>query len=189
MSGTLPAADASVRRAVPNDAPAVGAVQAAVWTQAYAAHVPDEIIAAFTPAAFGTAWRSSLANPPAGIHQLLVALVGPRIVGFVAIGPAQDPDAGPEQGEITAMGVHPGARGEGHGSRLLNAAVDVLREAGATSVATWVLSDHDDMRRFLTGSGFAADGAHRERVVSPDGRTVREVRLAVGLGPPSPGAT
>ncbi len=186
MSIVVPAPDASVRRATPNDAPAVGAVQAAVWTQAYATHLPDEVVAAFTPAAFGTAWRTSLTRPPAGIHQLLVALTGARIVGFVAIGPAQDPDADADQAELTAIGVHPGARGEGHGSRLLNAAVDVLREAGATAVSTWVLTDQDDVRRFLTGSGFAPDGAHRERVVAPDGRTLREVRLIVAIGPPAP---
>ena len=116
MSTAVPAPDASVRRAGPNDAPAVGAVQAAVWTQAYATHLPDEVLAAFTPAAFGTAWRASLTRPPAGIHQLLVALTGARIVGFVTLGPAQDPDADADQAEITAIGVHPGARGEGHGS-------------------------------------------------------------------------
>ena len=185
VSTAVPAPDASVRRAGPNDAPAVGAVQAAVWTQAYATHLPDEVLAAFTPAAFGTAWRASLTRPPAGIHQLLVALTGARIVGFVALGPAQDPDADADQAEITAIGVHPGARGEGHGSRLLNAAVDVLREAGATAVSTWVLTDHDDVRRFLAGSGFSPDGAHRERVVAPDGRTLREVRLVVVIGPPA----
>lgn len=53
-------------------------------------------------------------------------------------------------------------------------------------MSTWVLTDQDDVRRFLTGSGFAPDGAHRERVVAPDGRTLREVRLIVAIGPPAP---
>ena len=76
---------------------------------------------------------------------------------------------------------HPDARRQGHGSRLLNASVDVLREAGADSVSLWVLADDEAVRAFLAASGFAPDGAFRDRVVSPDGDTLREVRLAATL--------
>lgn len=175
------AADASVRTAGPDDAPAVGRVQALVWQQAYDGVVPPQVHASFDPRAFESAWQDSLRTPPSGVYRLLVACAGDEVVGFASIGPSQDPDAGQTTGEISALGIHPGHRRQGHGSRLVNAAVDLLREAGAEHVATWCLVEHEDLRGFLTGAGLVPDGAFRDRVVSPDGHTAREVRLVAAL--------
>jgi len=177
-----PLADASVRRARPNDVPAIGLVQATVFREAYAGRVPDDVVALFEPDAFARSWRDSLAAPPEGVHRLLVACAGDQVVGLAAIGPSQDPDAGSAAGEVTVLAVHPDARGQGHGSRLLNASVDLLAEAGAESVTLWLLTDDERTRAFLTASGFTPDGAFRDRVVSPDGDTLREVRLTAELG-------
>lgn len=182
-------ADASVRRATENDTPAVGLVQALVWQEAYDGVVPPQVHATFEPQAFAAAWRDSLRQPPEGVHRLLVACAGDQVVGFAAVGPSQDPDADPMTGEITVLGVHPQARRQGHGSRLLNAAVDILREAGAEHVATWALGRHEGVRAFLVGAGLQPDGAYRDRVVSPDGSTAREVRLVAGVGEPEQDST
>ncbi|GGL26761.1 GNAT family N-acetyltransferase [Phycicoccus endophyticus] len=185
--GTGPVADASVRGAGPNDAPAVGRVQAAVFRDAYARRLPEDVLALFEPDAFARAWRESLAHPPPGVHRLLVALAGAQVVGALAVGPSQDPDADPAWAEVTLLAVHPDARRQGHGSRLLNASVDVLREAGAEAVTAWLPADDEHTRGFLTASGFGPDGAYRDRVVSPDGATLREVRLLVRVGEPDEG--
>lgn len=177
----MPTADASVRAAAVNDAPAVGQVQALVWQEAYDGIVPPRVHAAFDPQAFAAAWRDSLRTPPEGVHRLLVACSADQVVGFVAIGPSQDPDAGQTTGEMTALGVHPQHRRHGHGSRLVNAAVDILRDAGAEDVAAWCLVEHEGVRAFLTGSGLEPDGAFRDRVVSPEEDTAREVRLVAAL--------
>lgn len=182
----MTSADASVRSAAANDAPAVGQTQALVWQEAYDGIVPPEVHAAFDPQAFATAWRDSLRAPPAGVHRLLVACAGDQVIGFVAIGPSQDPDAGQTTGEITALGVHPMHRTQGHGSRLVNAAVDVLREAGAEHVATWCLVEHEALRAFLSASGLVPDGAYRDRVIAPDGATAREVRLTAAVADAGP---
>lgn len=172
-----PLADASVRPARTSDAPAVGVVQSAVWREAYARVLPQEVLATFEPQAFASAWRRSLDAPPAGTYRLLVACAGAQVVGFASVGPTQDPDAGPDVGELTAIGVHPEARRAGHGSRLLNAAVDTLRGAGAAGIHGWVLADDEATRQFLGEAGLVPDGAFRDRVVAPDGATAREVRL------------
>ena len=177
-----PLADASVRRARPNDVPAIGMVQATVFREAYAGRVPDDIVSLFEPDAFARTWRESLAAPPEGVHRLLVACAGEQVDGLAAIGPSQDPDAGTAAGEVTVLAVHPDARRQGHGSRLLNASVDLLAEAGAESVTLWLLTDDERTRAFLAASGFAPDGAFRDRVVSPAGDTLREVRLTAELG-------
>lgn len=177
-----PMADASVRAARPNDAPAVGMVQAVVFRDAYADVLPAEVIAAFEPEPFAKAWRESLGAPPEGAYRLLVACAGPQVVGACATGPSQDPDGEPGWGEIGLLAVHPDARRQGHGSRLLNAAVDLLRDVGADAVTVWLPSTDEATRAFLTASGFGPDGAFRDRMVSPDGDTLREVRLLAHLG-------
>lgn len=177
-----PSADASVRRARVTDAPAVGLVQSEVWRDAYAGVLPEEVVATFEPGPFTAAWRTSLENPPQGVHTLLVACAGEQVVGLAAIGPSQDPDGGTGTGELLVLGVHPAARRQGHGSRLLNACVDILREAGGDELSAWVLSVHEETRAFLHAAGLSPDGAFRDREVSPDGSTVREVRLTAHLG-------
>lgn len=180
-----PLADASVRTARESDAPAVGFVQAVVWRAAYAGVLAPEVLDTFEPQAFAGAWRRSLAAPPEGVYRLMTACAGDQVVGFAAIGPSQDPDASPTTGELTALAVHPDARRAGHGSRLLNAVVDTLRGAGADTLHTWVLAADEPSRAFLVQAGLAPDGAFRDRVVSPDGDTAREVRLVADIAPES----
>ena len=178
-----PVADASVRVARVSDAPAGGLVQAVVWRETYAGVLPDEVVARFEPRPFTNAWRASLGDGAPSGHLLLVACAGEQVVGFAAVGPSPDPD-GAGAAELLVLGVHPDARHQGHGSRLLNAAVDTARGRGATVLTAWVLADADSTRGFLTAAGLGTDGAHRERVVAEDGRTAREVRLSAGVVDP-----
>jgi ribosomal protein S18 acetylase RimI-like enzyme len=180
-SATGRVADASVRTARPNDAAAVGRVQAASWRSAYAGILPLDVVDGFDPAGFATVWRDSLKQPPSPRHLLLVACAGEQVVGFAAIGPSADPDADEASGEVLALGVHPDARRSGHGSRLLNAAVDTLRDSGFSSMAVWLLARDEDTRAFLSAAGLAPDSAYRDRVIDADGAMVREVRLMAEL--------
>ncbi len=175
-------ADASVRVARASDAPAVGLVQALVYREAYAGSLPEEVVAQFEPRAFAHAWRESLTHAPSRDHLLLVACAGDQVVGLAAVGPSGDPD-GEDAAELLVLAVHPEARRQGHGSRLLNAVVDTARGRDRHVLATWVLAEDDRTRAFLSAAGMRADGAHRERVVDADGRTAREVRLSAGLAP------
>ena len=174
--GAAVVADASVRLARVSDAPAVGVVQAALWTGAYAVHVPADILAGFQPPAFASVWRESLTRPPTPAHRLLVGCAGEQVVAMAAVGPSADPDAGPRDAEMLVIGVHPGARRQGHGSRLLHAAVDTVRGSGADALRVWVPAHDTTLRRFLEAAGFAADGATRVREVGPQ-HALDEVRL------------
>jgi len=173
-------ADASVRIARSSDAPAVGLVQSVVWRGAYAGVLAEDVVAQFEPRAFASAWRSSLGDAPSGDHLLLVACAGEQVVGFAAVGPSPDPD-GEGASELLVLGVHPDARRQGHGSRLLNAAVDTARGRGAAALTAWVLADDSATQGFLSAAGLEPDGARRERVVAEDGRTVGEVRMSAGV--------
>ncbi|MGB3186420.1 MAG: GNAT family N-acetyltransferase [Ornithinimicrobium sp.] len=179
-----PLADASVRTGRPNDTPAIGAVQAETFAAAYALILPSQALDQFHPDAFARAWREALTTPPSTAHRVLVACAGDQVVGFAAIGPSADTDgAAPgSAGEVSVLCVHPAARRAGHGSRLLNASADTLTAAGFQAMSGWVLADDDSTRAFATAAGLSPDGAWRDRIVGPDGETVREVRLVAHLG-------
>jgi len=181
---TGPVADASARIARPSDAPAVGLVQAEIWREAYRHILPSEVVEQFDAASFSRVWRSSLQSPPSPRHVLLVACAGAQVVGFAAVGPSIDADANEKTGELLAMGVHPNARRTGHGSRLLNAAVDTLRGKGFDSMSIWILAIDEATRAFLTAAGLSPDSAFRDRVIGVDGSVAREVRLTADLSQP-----
>lgn len=170
-----------MRIARPTDVPAVGLVQSVVWRDAYAALLPPEVLDEFEPRAFTAAWRESLAKPPTPDHILLVACAGEQVVGFAAVGPSGDPDVGDSVAELLVIGVHPDARRQGHGSRLLNAVVDTARGRGREALSAWVLATDEPTRAFLQSAGLGPDGAHRTRVVSEDGATAKEVRLSASV--------
>ena len=176
-----PVADASVRVARGSDAPAVGLVQAVVFREAYAAVLAPEVLATFEPRAFANAWRATLDGESAGDGVLLVACAGEQVVGFAAVGASDDADTDAGTAELMVLGVHPDARRQGHGSRLLHAVVDTARARGRHELTAWLLATDDATRGFLTAAGMVADGAHRQRVVSPDGGTAGELRLSAVL--------
>lgn len=178
---TGPAADASARVARASDAPAVGLVQAAVWRAAYGHVLSREVVDQFDGPSFARVWRDSLSTPPSPRHVLLVGCAGEQVVGFAAVGPSVDADASETSGEVLALGVHPDARRSGHGSRLLNAAVDTLRGKGFGSLSTWILATDEPTRAFLTAAGLSPDGAFRDRVIDVDRMVAREVRLTADL--------
>ncbi len=167
-----------MRTARPADCAAVGRVQAAVWREAYAGIVDADVLEQFVPDGFTAAWQSSLAAPPSPVHRLLVATELDDVVGFVAVGPAGGDEFA---GEILAGGVDPDRRGRGHGSRLLNAAVDTLAANDRTTVHTRVLERDTRLVRFLAEAGFGLTGAYADRVVTAAGDTVREIELQTGL--------
>lgn len=178
-----PLADASVRTGRVSDAPAVGLVQATVWRDAFADVLPAEVLDTFDAPAFTTVWRHSLQDPPTALHRLLVACAGDQVVGFVAIGPAEvtDESVSETDGELLVLAVHPQARRSGHGSRLLNAAADTLRANDRTVLLAWLPAADEGARAFVQRAGLEPDGAWRDRVVGPDGQTLREIRVRAQL--------
>jgi ribosomal protein S18 acetylase RimI-like enzyme len=171
-------ADVSCRIAWSDDAEAIAAVQTAAWRERYAGGLP----AGFTvdPAA----WRAALDRPGDARNRVLVALERNRVVGFVVTTPAGDPDCDPvSDGEISELTVAAADRGSGHGSRLVQAAVETLQADRFTRAVTWVDATDDATRAFLSSAGWGPDGAHRE-VALADEAVRRQVRLHAAISPP-----
>ena len=175
--------DVSVRVAWADDAPAIAALQLATWPRRYAGLLPASAFPAGPDALASAtaAWRGSLARPSDARQRALVALAGPEVVGFVMTGPASDPDCDPvADGLVAELTVAPDRLGEGHGSRLLQAAVDTLVADRFGRAVLWLPAADDELRRFLTAAGWAPDGAHRELEL-PTGERLKEVRLHTSL--------
>ena len=110
---------------------------------------------------------------------MLVALERNRVVGFAITAPATDPDCDPvADAELMEFTVDPAEQRLGHGSRLLQAAVDTMRKDRFTRAVLWAVASDDALRGFLTEAGWAADTAHRELDLDGTGTTiVKQVRL------------
>ncbi len=173
-----PTADVSVRVAWADDADAIAELQLRTWRTTYADLVPPEAIPTDVAAA-ATAWRTSLASPKDARNRVLVALERNRIVGLAVCSPASDPDCDPvADAELVELTVDAGERGQGHGSRLLQAAVDTMRADRFTRAVTWSMATDDALRGLLTSAGWAPDTAHRELDLDGEGTTrVKQVRL------------
>jgi GNAT superfamily N-acetyltransferase len=175
-----PTADVSVRVGWVDDAPGIADVQLRAWRHEYADLLPVD---SMTPHDMAAAWRDSLAVPQDARNRVLVALDRAVVRGFAITQPSPDPDADPvADGEIGEITVDPEHLREGHGSRLVHAAVDTLRADRFTRALVWLASTDDVRRGFLTDAGFAPDGAHRELDLHGDGTvTVKQVRLHAAL--------
>jgi GNAT superfamily N-acetyltransferase len=176
-----PSADVSVRVAWADDADAIADVQARAWATSYAGLVPAA--GELREADFARLWRDALTRPADARHRALVALERNRVVGFAITTPATDPDCDPvTDGELMELTVDADERGKGHGSRLVQAAVDTMVADRFTRAVTWLVAEDDALRAFLTESGWAPDGAHRTLDLDGTGTTeVKQVRLHTAL--------
>lgn len=175
---STPTADVSVRVAWADDADAIAHLQARTWRTTYAGVLPPEALEV-DPEQMAAAWRASLARPADARHRVLVALERNRVVGFAITGPAGDPDCDPvADAELAEITIDPDERGKGHGSRLLQAAIDTMSADRFTRAVLWTIATDDALRVFLTEAGWAPDAAHRELDLDGEGTTtVKQVRL------------
>lgn len=158
-----PTADLSVRPAVPEDAPLIAQLQLGAW-QARGL-VSEEQLAMVDTSAVTTQWHAAITEPPSRRHRVLTALAGGQVVGFLAFAPAEHPQlpesAGTAPVEVLALEVDAAHVRQGHGSRLLAACADLVRDAGGTSLVLWADQDDEPRTRFLSSAGFAPAGPRR----------------------------
>jgi ribosomal protein S18 acetylase RimI-like enzyme len=156
----------TLRRAVPADAPAIGAVfDAAVrasWT--YLGELAAEPI--FTR----QDWEQLVADHDHP-NLLLVAVDETSVIGYTAVHP--------EEGEMFLLFVHPATAGRGVGRTLLAAAHDALRAAGCREAFLFVHEQNERALAVYKAAGYRPDGS--ERVSEFRGAPVREVRLVKRL--------
>lgn len=185
-------ADASVRPARPSEAAEIARIQRDTLAMTYEMALTPELMSQLAdPAALAAAEQQIAAQISAGSAHVLVAMEGEQIVGFsfahagVVDGEsmleATDADA-QHTAVVAQLLVEPRWGRRGHGSRLLAATTDVLREEGFARVVTWVPEQSVSGTGFVTSAGWATDGYARG-LDNGSGVTVRELRFHAGLEP------
>lgn len=118
-------------------------------------------------------WREAIefAEP-----QVMAALHGERIVGFVGFDRSRDEGSRQTTGEITDIYVHPDFQGLGVGLSLWHAARQGLHDEGCIDVTLWMQARNKTALRFFELAGFKREpGAEREVQVA--GHAIAELRL------------
>lgn len=146
-------ADVAVRPARPGDEADIARIQVASWVAALGDRLGPRRHTAFDEGAVKAGWHDAITQPPTPGHQVFVATQDGVVVGFAAVSPPQD---------LVALEVSPDRRRRGHGSRLLAAAADHLRQHGGTTMRIWALEKDAIRARYLREAGFAEAGMRRE---------------------------
>jgi len=180
----LPPGRGAVRPARASDARAIGRIHVHAWQAAYRGLLPDSFLAALSIDQREEYWRDVIIRRRS---TLLVADddTGRDINGWIAIGPASDPDAPIGSGEVLALYVDPVIWANGVGGALWRSGRDYLCKLGYQRAQLWALADNRRARRFYQRAGFLFDGSQRTVVRGPS--EVREIRYIVDLtqAPPS----
>jgi GNAT superfamily N-acetyltransferase len=179
-------ADASVRRAFPDDAAEIARIQVVTWRTAYRSLLPASVLDDWDADAATDSWRAAVSSPPTPGHGVLVALERNTVVGFAAYGPAElagdeRPDPAGPTSELSTLLVEPRWGRRGHGSRLLAAVADLAEAGGAARLQVWVPEADAVSAGFYESAGWAPDGW--ARTLDTGDLPLREVRWHALLGP------
>ena len=153
----------TIRPAEVADAGAIAQVVVASWRAAYAGLLPAEFLADLDVVARAEQWRHALATAESA-STVLVAEVGDRIVGFVAVGPElhleteQHTETEQGVGQLYALYVDPPHWDTGVGHDLHDAGLEALRDAGFRTVRLWVLRSNARAIRFYERHDWSLDG-------------------------------
>ena len=134
-------------------------IQAAVWAGVHGGDLPEDLLEAVG----SDRGRGAVAD---GDRRAAVAAApgadsaGRRPGGRLRrAGPGRRPGHHLSlDGELLALCVDPAA-GAGHGRRLVNAVADLRRRTASGHLHAWLATAESDLRAFLAGAGWAADGA------------------------------
>ena len=145
-----------VRRATPEDAALLAALEVTVWRVAYRGLMPDAFLNGLSQAEKAIEWRQNLLkHGPFGRKRVLVAIRDADIIGFIRVGAVDDEG---ERGLVYLLYVLPAHWGQGVGKMLMHAAINELRGLGMGEAVLWVLRDNPRARAFYASLGWRQDG-------------------------------
>jgi len=159
MPGLIPAffcmsdsSEIEVRPAKERDAAAIAQIQASASQTAFKAQFPGESMPEFDSLKKSQAyWREAIEF---GDPQVLVAVQGSEVVGFVGFDRSRDPKTPATMGEIWSLYARPSHWGQGVGLALWDGAREGLIDEGCTKVTAWVPLGYERALRFFDMAGF-----------------------------------
>ena len=159
----------TLRRALPEDAPAVAEVWQAAWHDGHRGHVPDALIEARDPAYFS---RRALDL----VEHVTVAEDDGELLGVLIV----------KDDELQQLMVTGAARGRGVGGLLLGEAERVVAASGYDQIWLAVVPGNTTARRFYEGHGWVDRGEESYDAVTLSRGTVAVpvCRYVKGLASP-----
>ncbi len=152
MSDFSETSTVEVRPAKERDAKAIAEIQASASQAAFKALFPGEAMPEFDSLKKSqTYWREAIEF---GDPQVMVAVDGNTVLGFVGFDRSRDPKTPATMGEIWAMYASPSQWGKGVGLALWDAAREGLMEEGCTKVTAWVPLGYERALHFFDMAGF-----------------------------------
>ena len=159
----------SFRRAVPGDAPALGALHVASWRETYAGILPEDMLAALSAESRAAMWERILGDPEAHAGaQVYVAQDGERLVGFGACGEQREETLAGAGfgGEIGAIYVLRSHQHRGIGRAIMSLLAQAHLKADRRGASLWVLRENLAARSFYERLGGTVVGERTEE--APD---------------------
>ncbi|WP_298627418.1 GNAT family N-acetyltransferase [uncultured Legionella sp.] len=141
-----------IRPATVDDAEAIAVNHILSWQGMYKDFIPESILQELSIPDRTQQWRD-LINQNV---KVLVIEVADKIVGFASICAFRDDIRNGENGEISAIYLHPDYWRLGLGTKLCLAALDELSLSGYKTIYLWVLSDNHQAHKFYESLGFQA---------------------------------
>ncbi len=137
-----------IRPAVPGDAPAIARCQIVTWQYTYRGLLPDSFLDGLDVERSTESWRSVVSDR----RRITHVVDGPGVVGFCTSGPSRG-EAGGYRGEVEAIYIHPAEQGRGHGTALIEAAMEWLAGRRLTPVLVWALEANTRAHGFYQSLG------------------------------------
>lgn len=155
---------AVTRPVVPADAPRLGELHSAVWSELYQGVLSPSVLASLDPTTMAGLWERFMTRGADYVQY--AAEVNGEVVGFAGVGPGREP--GYEAGrELYFLYVAPGHRRSGIGKQLLKTAdVDYL----------WIAEGNRDTQAFYRKQKFYPDSVRR--IGTLFGAELPEIRMA-----------
>lgn len=160
-----------VRPATVEDARAIAALHIASWRATYRGLMPDALLDGLDLDE-RTAQRARFLE--ASTHDArgnIVSCSEGAVRAWASWGPERDvTPADASRYELYAIYAHPDHVGQGHGRALMDHVVEASRDAGAKTLAVWVLGGNTPAIRFYARAGFTRDPrTENTTCVMPDG--------------------
>lgn len=154
-----------VRPAGQGHAPFIAQLQTRSMLDILAVEFPDvQLDGLLDQEAMSRMWKDTIIRDPRDGQGVFVATETEDPVGFLAVDSSLPPAGSDETvvaTEILALDVAADHRGAGHGSRMLAAAADVARAAGAAQLQVWLVPGEQEKIHFYQSAGFAPSGRRR----------------------------
>ena len=158
------------RSMLPEDAYEFSACNISSWRSAYKGIVPDEVLDNLSLEARAEKNKQYLNEKKENPYYC--AVYDKKIIGNLVINKSRDEDK-PNTGEIIAFYLIEEFWGKGYGRKMMDYAIETLKNMGYNEIILWVLEENHRARKFYEKCGFVFDGTKKEIII---GKPLIEIR-------------